>query len=100
MLPYLSTDPLLSDGSPLFPDWSLPWRKPSQIIPLLAVTIVLLFAPKLLALILALVRRRRQFGGTARLLLSALLEMLFAVVIAPLMMMYPHPLRDERPEWP
>ena len=85
LLPYLRTDPLLSDG---YPDWSLPWTKPSQIIPLLAVTIVLLFVPKLLALILALVRRRRQFGGTARLLLSALLEMLFAMVIAPLMMMY------------
>ena len=85
LLPYLSTDPLLSAG---YPDWSLPWRKPSQILPLLAVTIVLLFVPKLLALILALVRRRRQFGGTARLLLSALLEMLFAVAIAPLMMMY------------
>ena len=88
VLPSLSTDPLLSDGYPLFPDWSVPWRHPSQIIPLLAVTIVLLFVPKLLALILALVRHRRLFGGTSRLLLSALLEMLFAMVIAPLMMMY------------
>ena len=56
--------------------------------PLLAVTIGLLFVPKLLGVILALVRHRRQFGGTGRLLLSALLEMLFAVVIAPVMMMF------------
>ena len=39
-------------------------------------------------MILALARHRRPFGGTERLLLSALLEMLFAVVIAPVMMMY------------
>ena len=88
VLPYLSTDPWLSDSYPLFPDWSAPWGNPSQIVPLLAVTIVLLFVPKLLALILALARHRRLFGGTARLLFSALLEMLFAIVIAPLMMMY------------
>ena len=97
LLPYLRTDPLLSDG---YPDWSLPWRKPTQIIPLLAVTIVLLFVPKLLALILALVRRRRQFGGTVRLLLSALLEMLFRGGDRAPHDDVSHPLRDERPEWP
>ena len=57
-------------------------------IPLLAVTVVLLFVPKLLALVLALAGQRQQYGGTARLLLSILLETLFAVVVAPLMMMY------------
>ena len=59
-----------------------------RIIPLLEVTIVLLLLPKLLALTLALVRERASFGGGARLLSSAALEMLFAVVVAPLMMMY------------
>jgi membrane glycosyltransferase len=59
-----------------------------RIIPLLGVTIVLLFLPKLLALALALARERQSFGGRARLLLSAVLEMLFAVIVAPLMMMY------------
>ena len=60
----------------------------SEIVPLLAVTILLLFVPKLLALILALVRERQPYGGSGRLLISAVLEMVFAVVVAPLMMMY------------
>ncbi len=72
-------------GYSLLPDWPSPW--PSQVVPLLGVTIGLLFLPKLLGVILAL-RHPRPFGGTGRLLLSALLEMLFAVVIAPVMMMY------------
>ena len=76
------------DGYSVLPDWPSPWTTLSQIVPLLGVTIGLLFVPKLLGVILALVRHRRQFGGTWRLLLSALLEMLFAVVIAPVMMMY------------
>lgn len=88
VLPSLSTDPLISDSYRVFPDWSVPWRHPGQIIPLLGVTILLLFAPKVLGVILALVHHRRLFGGTARLLLSALLELLFAMVIAPIMMMY------------
>ena len=88
VLPSLSTDPLISDSSPLLPDWSATWRFPGQIIPLLGVTILLLFVPKVLGLTLALVHHRQLFGGTARLLRSALLELLFAVVIAPIMMMY------------
>ena len=86
LLPHLSADPFLSDGAQVFRDW--PIRGTSQIVPLLAVTIVILFAPKVLALILALARQRRRFGGGGRFLLSALLEMLFSVVIAPLMMLY------------
>ena len=77
IFPSLSADP-----------WTVSWRLPSQIVPLLAVTIVLLFVPKLLAVIVALVRDRRQFGGATRLVVSAALEMLFAVVIAPVMMLY------------
>ena len=86
MLPDLSASSLSSGSEQTFPGW--PLHRASRIVPLLGVTIVLLFAPKLLALTLALVRHRRRFGGVARLLLSALLEMLFAVMIAPLMMMY------------
>jgi membrane glycosyltransferase len=59
-----------------------------RIIPLFWVTVVILFLPKLLALILALARQRPSFDGGAHLLSSAVLEMLFAVVVAPLMMFY------------
>ena len=89
---YIVSPPLRSarflDGYQIFDDGLLPWASPTQIVSLLAVTILLLFLPKLLALTLALARHRQLFGGAGRLLLSGLLEMLFAVVTAPLMMMY------------
>ena len=78
LVPSLSTTALIP----------VPWRETSSVIPLLAVTVVLLFVPKLLALVLALVCQRQQYGGALRLLLSVLLETLFAIVVAPLMMMY------------
>lgn len=64
------------------------WDGSGPPVSLLAVTGLLLFVPKLLALVLALAARRRQFGGAARLLASVLLETLFAVAAAPLMMMH------------
>ena len=89
LLPALRTARFFG-GYQLFGDGLVPWTRtsPTQVVSLLAVTIVLLLLPKLLALSLALARQRQLFGGTGRLLFSALLEMLFAVVTAPLMMMY------------
>ena len=84
-LPSLRTAALLN-GYQLVPTGFIP--SASEIVPLLAVTILLLFVPKLLALFLALVRERQPYGGSGRLLISAVLEMVFAVVVAPLMMMY------------
>ena len=57
-------------------------------LPLLAVTGVVLFLPKVLGVLIGLLRRREAFGGVIRLLSGALLEAAFAVVVAPLMMMY------------
>ncbi len=54
---------------------------------LLALTLVLLFVPRLLGILTSL-RRAQQFGGTFRLLLSALLENLMSVVMAPVLMMF------------
>jgi len=73
-------------GYSLLADSPIPWM--SQIVPLLGATVGLLFVPKLLGVTFALVGDPRPFGGAGRLVLSALLEMLFAVVIAPVMMMY------------
>ena len=92
VLPYVSLGRFAWAGSVLFGQvfGELPsiGMNAERIIPLLGVTVVLLFLPKLLALTLALVRQRPGFGGSGRLLSSAALEMLFAVVVAPLMMMY------------
>ncbi len=67
---------------------ALPLPGAQSVLSLLLVTVVILFVPKLLALGLALARNRRSFGGAGRLVVSALIEMVFAVVTAPLMMMY------------
>ena len=64
----------------------LPWSP--RTIPLLAMTAGLLFGPKVLGLLLAFGGSRRAFGGGPRLLASAVLEVLFAVVVAPVMMLY------------
>jgi membrane glycosyltransferase len=70
----------------LFPVW--PISKWAETISLFAVTLSLLFLPKLYSLILTLAdsRLRRSFGGSARLLASAAMELLFSMLIAPVMM--------------
>jgi membrane glycosyltransferase len=54
---------------------------------LFAITLALLFAPRLLG-ILTNLRRARQFGGVAPLLLSAVLENLLSVFLAPVLMIF------------
>lgn len=53
---------------------------------LLSITLGMLLAPKLLGLLLAFSQTPHAFGGRIRLLVSTVLEMLFAALIAPLMM--------------
>ena len=55
---------------------------------LLAGTLGLLLVPRLLGISLALQRRRRDFGGAVRLLTSGVLETLYSVLLAPLMMAF------------
>jgi len=55
---------------------------------LLALTAVVLFLPKGLGLVAGLVRERTEFGGPLRLVMSAGLETIFSVLLAPLMMLY------------
>ncbi|SDK14921.1 glucans biosynthesis glucosyltransferase MdoH [Billgrantia gudaonensis] len=70
----------------LFPMW--PEAHPELIASLFALTLALLFAPKLMGLTLALARRAAAFGGAWRLIVSALAEALVAVLLAPLMMAF------------
>ncbi len=74
------------EGRQLFPVW--PISKWAETVSLFAVTLALLILPKVYSLILTLADAplRRSFGGTARLLASAALELLFSVLIAPVMM--------------
>lgn len=59
-----------------------------DVVPLLAMTAALLFVPKVLGMLLAWRRGAAPYGGRARLVASAILEALFAVVLAPVMAMY------------
>jgi len=70
----------------LFPDW--PTSKPGLMGLLLGATVVVLVVPKVLALGLGLLRQRRAYGGGVRLVVSGLLELVFSVLIAPIMMIF------------
>ena len=65
---------------------------PTQALPqslsvgLLSITLGMLLAPKFLGLLLAFFQCPHAFGGRLKLLASAFLEILFAAIIAPLMM--------------
>lgn len=70
----------------LFPQWPV-WR-PAWAISLFAATMVVLFLPKFLGLAVVLLRRQgRAFGGWGRLLASALLEIVFTMLVAPVRML-------------
>ena len=55
---------------------------------LLALTALVLFLPKALGLLAGLIRERAAFGGAVRLVSSAVLETVFSVLLAPVMMVY------------
>jgi membrane glycosyltransferase len=71
----------------LFPVW--PRFDPERALNLFALTMAILLAPKLFGLLLTLFngKLRRAGGGTIRLILSALLEVLFSAFFAPIMML-------------
>ncbi|WP_229359060.1 glucans biosynthesis glucosyltransferase MdoH [Halomonas salipaludis] len=86
MLNALSRERFFSDTYQLFPDW--PLDTSAMVMPLLALTAAMLLLPKLFGLLLALWQTPAAFGGRWRLIASALLEMLHAILIAPLMMAF------------
>lgn len=71
----------------LFPVW--PRFDPERALNLFALTMAILLAPKLFGLLLTLCngRLRRAGGGTIRLVTSAVIEVLFSAVFAPIMML-------------
>jgi membrane glycosyltransferase len=71
----------------LFPEW--PVWKPAQAIVLTCVTAVVLFMPKVLGILAAvLTGSARGFGGVIRLVVSALLEVVFSALMAPIRMVF------------
>jgi membrane glycosyltransferase len=74
-------------GFSLFPAW--PRFDAEKSLNLFALTMAILLAPKLFGLILALLRgaTRRGYGGTIRLLISTLFEIVMSALLAPIMML-------------
>lgn len=72
----------------LFPDW--PVSRPEEMLTLLGMVVTMLFLPKLMAVGVAMLHqeRRAAFGGGLSLLAGAAIEILYAVLIAPVMMAY------------
>lgn len=71
----------------LYPIW--PRFDPERALALFALTMGILLAPKLFGLLLMLLRKqeRRASGGTIRLVISALLEIILSALLAPIMML-------------
>lgn len=70
----------------LFPVW--PQWRPELAIALFSTTLVLLFLPKLLSIVLIWAKGAKEYGGGIRLFCSMLLEMLFSVLLAPVRMLF------------
>ena len=70
----------------LFPSWQVA-RQDMMMVTMWG-TAALLFLPKVLGIVLALIKRSDEFGGAWSLLKGAAAELLMAVLIAPLMMFY------------
>ncbi len=68
---------------PLWPSW-----RPEHAWALLAAVAAVLFVPKILAAMLAATRNASSFGGTFRLALSVLGEMLMSALLAPVRMLF------------
>lgn len=83
------TPPVYFFGDNIFPVW--PESYAVEMTTVLAVTLAMLFLPKLWSLLLLFTRQRqgvRQFGGVWQVLASVLLETLFSALIAPVLMLY------------
>ena len=60
----------------------------NSVLPLLSLTALVLFLPNGLGLGLALIKKRGRFGGALPLAASTILQSIFSILIAPLLMIY------------
>jgi membrane glycosyltransferase len=82
-----STHHFFAGGAALFPIW--PIDRASDMLRLLAFTLGMLVVPKFLSVFLLMMRNRsaRLYGGRTKLFLSALGELIFSALLAPVMML-------------
>ena len=82
----LNSDVYFNRAYQLFPTWQI--AKTDLIDSLLYLTIIILLMPKLMGVIVTLVHRNKRFGGSIKLIAGSVIETLFAVIVAPLMMVF------------
>lgn len=84
----LTAQPYFRPEGQLFPNW--PVSRTAQMVSLLVIVAAMLVLPKLMGLLLCLIDRERRhaFGGALRVTASAMLELLFSILIAPVMMTF------------
>ena len=82
----LYSDVYFNRAYQLFPTWQI--AKTDLIDSLLYLTIIILLLPKLMGVIVTLVHRNNRFGGSVKLILGSIIETVFAVIVAPLMMVF------------
>jgi membrane glycosyltransferase len=68
---------------PIWPEWH-----PEKALALFTATATLLFLPKILSVFLLIVKGAGNFGGSLRLVLSMLLELIFSMLLAPVRMLF------------
>jgi membrane glycosyltransferase len=81
-------NPVYFFGDRIEPVWPVSFAVEMKIV--LLFTLAMLFLPKLMALIVIAFdgKRRRSFGGIVRATLSAVLESVFSILVAPVLMLY------------
>lgn len=82
----LSQNVFFTSGYQLFPNW--PIAKPATVHLMLIITTLLLLLPKIMAITITLRDRCQAFGGKRKLIMGAILETLFAILIAPVTMTF------------
>ncbi|MFC7518274.1 glucans biosynthesis glucosyltransferase MdoH [Herbaspirillum sp. GCM10030257] len=70
----------------LFPIW--PQWHPEEALALFSATATLLFLPKILSVLLIILRGAKLFGGVFRVTVSMLIELVFSVLLAPVRMLF------------
>lgn len=68
---------------PVWPQWN-----PEHAIALFATTMTMLFLPKVLSVILVLIKGSKPYGGASKVIVSTLIEMVFSALLAPVRMIY------------
>ncbi|QEL10764.1 glucans biosynthesis glucosyltransferase MdoH [Kushneria phosphatilytica] len=82
----MTTPQYFTEPMQLFPSW--PEWHPGRAVALFSTTMTLLFLPKILSVLLICIKGARDYGGSARVVLSMIIESLVSMLLAPVRMLF------------